>query len=101
MTGQVFDWLTHFPILSNRYTEWPGFFCSEFGSVLRTQSQCQIVPFFPKGDQKWGTCKLRNGKKKNEKKRKETERKKKRKENMEKSNEKKRKKKKRKKTKTK
>ena len=56
MTGQVFDWLTHFPILSNRYTEWPGIFCSEFGSVLRTQSQCQIVPFFPKGGQKWPLC---------------------------------------------
>ena len=35
------------------------FFCSEFGSVLRTQSQCQIVPFFPKGGQKWPlSCRL-------------------------------------------
>ena len=25
-----------------------GFFSSEFGSVIRTQSQCQIVSFFPK-----------------------------------------------------
>ena len=31
MTGQVFDWLTHFPILSNRYTEWPGFFVVNLG----------------------------------------------------------------------
>ena len=27
---------------------WQGFFSSEFGSVLRTKSQCQIVSFFPK-----------------------------------------------------
>ena len=25
-----------------------GIFSSEFGSVIRTQSQCQIVSFFPK-----------------------------------------------------